>query len=218
MPIIVIANGKGGVGKSTVAINLAGALTRLGKSVLLIDADPQGTTSEWLKTRQEAGPQTVNPAGATVPWTMTELTHNIVDHSKRFDFTLIDCGPANDKTTRTAFALSDYAIIPVTPSPYDIHSVQKTIAMLSEGRKLGLKGKPYLLVSRKITGTSLGEEARKALSVFNVPMLRSEVSQRVALCEAGIVGKTIHEYAPTSHATQEFSDLAKEVLRWSKPN
>jgi len=89
--------------------------------------------------------------------------------------------------------------------------------MIHEGKNsAGIEVKPYLLISRKIVGTTLGREARQALEVFNVPILKTEVCQRVALCEAGIVGQTIHEYAPNSQAAEEFDNLEKEVLKWQR--
>lgn len=220
MPIIAIANGKGGVGKSTVAINLAGALARKAKSVFLVDADPQGTISDWFNSRKEQPAERLvhkNLEVSPLPWSAEDLTSKISNQSKKFTFTIIDCGPANDRITRTALAVSDFAIIPVTPSPYDIHSVRKTLDMIHEGKKeAGIEIQPYLLISRKIVGTNLGREARDALKAFNIPILRTEICQRIALCEAGILGQTIHEYAGNSQATDEFDDLGKEVLKWQR--
>ena len=220
--VITVANGKGGVGKSTVAINLAGALSKKDKSVFLLDADPQGTSSSWFKIRKEQ-PNTnlIHKAleATDVPWSPQDLAKRLKEDLKEFSFILIDCGPANDSTTKTALALSDFVIIPVTPSPYDLQSVQKTIHLIHDGRSRGaIRVRPSLLVSRKIVGTNLGREVREALGAFEVPIFKTEISQRVALCEAGIVGQTIHEYAHGSQADTEFINLSEEVLKWRKQN
>lgn len=220
MPVVAIANGKGGVGKSTVAINLAGTLARKTESVFLVDADPQGTISDWFNSRKEQPANRLahkNLEVSPLPWSADDLRAKISNQSKKFSFTIIDCGPANDKITRTALAVSDFAIIPVTPSPYDIHSVRKTLDMIHEGKnEAGIEVRSHLLISRKIVGTNLGREARDALQAFKIPILKTEICQRVALCEAGILGQTIHEYAGNSQATDEFNDLGKEVLKWQK--
>lgn len=220
--VIAIANGKGGVGKSTIAINLAGTLAKKVKPVLLIDVDPQGSVSDWFNSRKEYlnNNSTHEDLHITqTPWTANEFASKLPSITKNYSFIIVDCGPANDKTMRTVLAISDYTIIPSTPSPYDIRSVKKTTDMLQEGKNsASIKVKPYLLISRKIVGTTIGRDVHDALSVFNIPIMKTEICQRIALCESSIIGQTITEYAPNSQAAIEFEKLGKEVLKWQKLN
>ena len=220
--IISITNEKGGVGKSTVSINLAGILSGNMDSVLLVDSDPQGSTRDWFNRREKLSADTLKHSNITVPadpWTSKELLHNIPEESGNYSLIIIDCGPAHDKITRAALALSHLTIIPITPSPYDIISASKTINLIIEGKKNSkLTVNPYLLISRKIVGTVLGDEIRGSLKIFDIPIFKTEICQRISLCESGIEGKTIDEFTLNSKATEEFKKLGKEVIKWQNQN
>lgn len=77
---------------------------------------------------------------------------------------------------------------------------------------------PYSAYFSKILGprTALGREAREALKIFNILICKTEICQRITLCESGILGQTIYEYAANSQAYKEFEKLGKEVLKWQK--
>ena len=214
--IIAISNIKGGVGKSTIAINLAAYLSTPAE-VLLVDADPQGSVCDWFRIRKQGHLRNARLAVSEQPYSAALLQNNIQEDSQGFDFVVIDCPPEDDVILRTAMSVADFCIIPVTPSPFDLRSANKTVKTIKNGLASGaIDINPRIAISKKITGTVLAREARAALEVFNIPIFSTEISQRIAFAEAGVSGKSIFEYEPASQAAAEFNQFGKEALAWLK--
>jgi chromosome partitioning protein len=217
--IIAIVNQKGGVGKSTIALNLAAVLADNTHPIFVIDADPQGTLSMWAKVRSRQTSSKINSNIIISPkaWSSEDILN--LTQPPDYDFIIIDCGPANSKVVKSALVVSSLALIPISPSPLDIDSARATIELIQQGAVRGaVKIKSYLIISKKIVGTNLAKEVRQVAQMLNLPILKTEISQRIALCESAITGQSVLEYAPNSPAVKEFIALGKEVKKCLKQN
>jgi chromosome partitioning protein len=202
--VISLINQKGGVGKTTTAINLAGCLSFEGHKTLLLDADPQGSVTQWQATSE-------NQEFNVLPCPLPDLHHKIKKHRRQFDHIVVDSPPALTQITQTIAAASDLAIIPLAPTSLDIFSSRETIQLVKDIRRnhRGLVAK--LLVYRKIPGTRLAMEARDAISAYGLGVFETEISQRIAYVEAIISGVSVLTYAPHSVAAEEIRSLCNEI-------
>ena len=203
--VVSLINQKGGVGKTTTAINLASALSSRNLNVLMIDADPQGSVLQW----QASG---ANRDFDVIQLAMPDLSKKIGNHRRAFDHVVIDSPPALSNISQEIAAASDLAIIPIAPSSLDIWSSRETIQLVTDvGRKnKGLAAR--LLVYRKIPGTRLAAEARDALNAYGLDIFETEISQRIAYVEAIVSGVSVLKYSPNSVAAREIRDLCDEIL------
>ena len=204
--IIGLLNQKGGVGKTTLAVNLAAALTLRGGRVLLIDADPQGSALDWAAARE--GDPLFAVVGLPRPTVHKEI--GVVGHG--YDHVVIDGPPRVTDLARSAIMASDLVMIPVQPSPYDIWAADEVVKLIAEARVYKENLKSVFAVNRKIANTAIGRDVGEALAAYALPVLKATITQRVVFAEAVAQGKSIFEIDPTGPAALEVLAVLDELL------
>ena len=203
--IISFVNQKGGVGKTTAAINLASSLVRKNHNLVLIDADPQGSATTWHSIEDNQAFEIIDHPG--------ELTQaDIETMETAYDYVIIDAPPAVDDKVVTILKASDLAILPVTPSSLDLWSCKETLDTMDTKSEALLNGKVRLLINRKIPGTRVGREVRQTLDKFDTPVFETELCQRVAYIDAMRYGVSVMQFAPYSKAAGEIEQWGQEVI------
>jgi chromosome partitioning protein len=204
--VISLVNQKGGVGKTTVAINLASGLALRGFSVLLVDSDPQGSVLQWYSIQNEEFLEVERLAQRFDSAGFRKRT------SKR-DYVVIDAPPAISDITIDVLDATELVLIPVGLSALDLWSSKRILDLLAKSRKKGLRRKAKVLICRKIPGTRVGREAREAVDIYGLDIVPVEISQRIAYVEAMTAGLSVLQYAPSSAAADEITALCDFIVK-----
>jgi chromosome partitioning protein len=201
-------NQKGGVGKSSLSVGVATYLAMLKQKVLFIDADKQGTSSAWSTLRDENNPAPFRIVNMARP----NMAADAMQMAADYDFTIIDGPPQAETISRSCIIAADLVIVPIEPGGASRWSSDVTVAQLQEARISKPTLKCGFVVSRKISGTILGRDTRANAEDAGIPVLDTEIEQRIAYAEATTLGKTIFEYAPNSAAARDIQILTHEIL------
>ena len=208
--IISLLNQKGGVGKTTLAIHLAVALAKKRRRVLLVDADPQGSAMDWSANRESKTSLPVIGLPKAI------LHKELPKMQEDYDFIIIDGSPRVYDVARSALMASDIVLIPVQPSPYDVWAAKEIVDLLEDIRPFKENLKNAFVINRKIVNTAIGRDVNEALKEYDLPVLRSQICQRVSFAECAAKGLTVIETEPDSLASKEIKSLVKEVLEMAK--
>jgi chromosome partitioning protein len=206
MIVISVLNQKGGSGKTTIATHLARGLQLCGNDVLLIDSDPQGSARDWASIREE---QPLPVAGLDRPTIDRDLKK-----IAKVDFVVIDGAPQAKDLAVSAIKASNFILIPVTPSPYDLWATKNLVDLVCQRIELigGLKA--AFVISRMVKNTKLGAGIENALAEYGLPIFRSRIHHRTVYPTSAGQGSTVLDVESKGEAAKEVRELVKEVLEY----
>ena len=203
--IITIANRKGGVGKTTLATNLAVALSKKG-SLVLVDADDQQSALKWSKRRAENPIYTEYHTG--------DLKKILLDLQKKYDYIILDVAGRDSEEFRSALQVSDKLIVPTQPSQADVEVLPFVLKLFNTYHKVNENLQPYLVVNKAPSNTRSTEVADSIELLGTLPkfkLLNTIIRDRKQFRDATIQGLSVMEMG-SSKARDEFNDFLVEIL------
>jgi chromosome partitioning protein len=200
MKIIPIANQKGGVGKTTVAMQLGAVLSRR-YSVLVVDVDPQRSTVWWAENARDRLP--FDFAGNQSPKMLARVRELRVE----YDFVLVDTPGSLEDTEilETVLDVADFVVVPLTPEPLAVDPTMRTIARLIEPRHLQHK-----VLLNRIDGRIPHQLAtwRELLdTTFGVPRFDAYLRQYKAHADAPVLGQLVTSAPDTRRTAGSIADV-----------
>lgn len=213
--IVALLSEKGGVSKSTLALGLAWEWMLRGLRVLLVDADPAATCLEAAQEAQANGHQ---PPTTIQKGKELHGENQIPLLAKGFDHVVIDT-PGGDarrlqeiaQVQRAAMAVADVVLMPVSPSGPDAWRAMKTVPILREAQGLWPDLRAAMVVTRRISRSTLGEQARAQLLEHGLPVFKASTYNRTSWAEASTAGLGVTRYAPSSKAAEELRAVLAEL-------
>jgi chromosome partitioning protein len=220
--VIAIANQKGGVGKTTTAVNLGACLAELGHRTLVVDLDPQGNASTGLGINPrglDSSMYDLDLAGAEielVPAFSRELRlRNAIDSVKEdYDYVLIDCPPSLGLLTINAFAAASEVLVPIQCEYYALEGLGqlvRNVDLVKRNLNDKLEISTIVLVMYDARTKLADQVAGEVRDHFGEKVCRQIVPRTVRLSEAPSFGQPIITFDPSSRGSIAYRQLAKEV-------
>ncbi|MBN8993901.1 MAG: ParA family protein [Rhizobiales bacterium] len=205
--IIALAQRKGGVGKTTLAVSVAAELSGRGFDVGLVDADPQRSACEWARPGNLGFPVYEMPFDRDPVTAWARQARGMTG-----DCIVIDAPPA-DRAVGAAVAIADVLLVPCTPSGLDLESTEHTLAIVRAVRErrqahLGVALVPNRVDSRTLEGRQVIDELRAFGETVAPP-----IGNRSAFVRAFSLGCSVSDLAPGEKADLEVRALADLVGR-----
>jgi chromosome partitioning protein len=199
MKTVVIANQKGGSGKSTSTVHLAVAAEEAGDGpVVICDTDPQGSTVDWFNQRKRAGFDTPRYA----PLTLSQLPNELsMLKEAGASYLFIDTAPSIGSVNAELFTIADLILIPLNPTPTDLRALVKALPTIKNS------GKPFsFMLARVRPNLRNNDGVAMALDALGL-VLPARMHERVIYAESFAHGRTAFDIDPKGTAANELSSI-----------
>jgi chromosome partitioning protein len=209
--ILAVGNTKGGVGKTTLAVNLAIIRAAAGRDVLLVDGDEQGTATSFTELRAEqsggAGYTAVSLQGAAVRTNIRQL-------GAKYDDIIIDVGGRDTGSLRAALTVAHSLLVPVQPRSFDIWAIEKMAELVKEAREVNDQLRALVVLNAADAQGTDNTEAAEALGeIAGITYLPFAIVRRKAFPNAAAAGRAVTEHQPRdAKAIEEITALAAAVF------
>jgi chromosome partitioning protein len=206
--IVALLNQKGGVGKTTLALHLAGQWAGQGRRVVLIDADPQGSALDWSEQRAKEGlPRLFGVVGLA----RDTLHREAPELARDADLVIIDGPPRVAGLMRSALLAADLVLIPAQPSPFDGWASGEMLKLIAEARIFRPELAARFVLNRCAARTIIARETAEALADHDPPVLSAMIGQRVAFADTARTGRLVFDLEPNGPGAREITALAIEI-------
>jgi chromosome partitioning protein len=197
MKTIAIVSQKGGVGKTTAAIEIGFAAYLAGFAVAIVDLDPQGTAAKWGDRREAEGPSVIGGQASRLSVILDTARDNGAE------LVIIDTPPSAESVAMQAAKISDYVLIPTRPGGFDIEAIQTTLEMAEF-----VKRPASVLINAVPTNRQhLGLATLSGLRERGFSVAPTMWMERAAFADLGADGLPAQERDPESKASREVADL-----------
>ncbi len=207
--VIAIANTKGGVGKSTLTVNLAAQAASAGNAVLIVDADPQSSSLQFLEVRDDN-----RSAIQGVQITKPILHRQLPKLSEPFDLVLIDVGGRDAPVFRSALVAADTILVPMVPAAFDTWASADVFAVIDELATANEDLRTLVVlnqVTRTVVARGALEQLVKYLGENNATLLDTQIFNRTAWARSVGEGLSVSEWEPRGPAALELRLLSIEL-------
>lgn len=208
--ILAVGNVKGGVGKTTLAVNIAIVRTQDGKDVLLVDGDEQGTALLFTELRAE---RMGKPGYTAVSLHGAALRTQVRQLAPKYDDIVIDVGGRDTGSLRAALTVADMLLIPVQPRSFDVWAVEQTATLVQEAREINTELRAAVVLNAADATGHDNEDAAEALKeASGIDLLPLTIGRRKAFPNAAAAGRAVTEHTPKdAKAVAELRQLLKAL-------
>lgn len=208
--IILIGSQKGGCGKSTISVNLCAELVRQGKDVVLVDADRQGTSSNWINDRNsDLQLKTIHCIQK-----FDNIRETLRDLGGRYEYVVVDTAGRDSRELRSGMVAADMILVPFRPSQPDLDTLPRLNEVITEARDINTQLKAIAMLTMAPTNPVINEtaEARAYLADYpDIRLLRTVIRDRKIYRDSMSEGKGVVEM-DNFKARAEIQCLVQELI------